>query len=93
MNYRNPCPEISETRSLPPEQAKAAAIEYCIAKYNLPRANPDILIPALLTFADETFETAKTQPNPDGYLYEMIYREILDWQKYLAQALSDRLKK
>lgn len=77
-------------RGMPPEQAKAAAVEYFISKYNMSKANPEILIPALLTFADETFKASESQPNPDGYVYEMIYKETLDWQKYLAQALSDR---
>lgn len=77
-------------RGLPNEQAKAATVEYCISKYNAPKANPEILLPALLAFADKTFQEAETRPDADAYIYEMIYRETLDWQKYLAQALSDR---
>lgn len=77
-------------REMPADQAKAAAVEYFISKYNMPKANPEILLPALLAFGDKVFENSKTESNPNGYIYEMIYRETLDWQKYLAQALSDR---
>lgn len=75
-------------KSLPPEQAKSAFIEYCIAKYLPRKSDWDILNPALLKFADEVFENAKSETDADGYIYEMIYRETLDWQKILAEALS-----
>lgn len=84
--------EVVPFKNLPPEQAKAAAVEYCISKYHPSKADFGILIPALLQFADETFEAAKTKSNPDGYVYEMIYRETLDWQKILAEAISKRIK-
>lgn len=84
--------EVVPFKSLPPEQAKAAAVEYCISKYHPHKADLNVLRPALLRFADETFQTAEGEPNPDAYLYEMIYRETLDWQKFLAKALSDRTR-
>lgn len=84
--------EVVPFKNLPPEQAKAAAVEYCISKYNPSKADSGILIPALLRFADETFEAANSQSNPDAYIFEMIYRETLDWQKTLAEALSKRNK-
>lgn len=79
-------------KELPPDQAKAAFLEYCVAKYSHGDADWSVLKPALLKFADKVFEDSKSQSNPDGYVYEMIYRETLDWQKYLAQAISDRAK-
>ncbi|MGO7273914.1 hypothetical protein ACCT18_01250 [Rhizobium ruizarguesonis] len=77
-------------KDLPPEQAKAAFFEYCVAKFAPRHADLSILNPALLQFADKVFEDSKSQSNPDGYVYEMIYRETLDWQKFLAEALSGR---
>lgn len=77
-------------KDLPSEQAKAAFIEYCVAKYSHNDADWNVLNPALLKFADRVFEDSKSESNPDGYVYEMIYKETLDWQKYLAHVLSDR---
>lgn len=79
-------------KELPPDQAKAAFLEYCVAKYSHNDADWSVLNPALLEFGDKVFENSKSQANPDGYVYEMIYKETLDWQKYLAQAISDRAK-
>ncbi|MBY5462083.1 hypothetical protein [Rhizobium leguminosarum] len=79
-------------KELPPEQARAAFFEYCVAKYGPSYADWNVLNPALLKFADKVFEDSKAQSNPDGYVYEMIYRETLDWQKFLAEALSNRSK-
>ncbi|WP_107675045.1 hypothetical protein [Agrobacterium sp. LAD9] len=79
-------------KDLPPEQAKAAFFEYCVAKFAPRYADLSILNPALLKFADKIFQDSKLQSNPDGYVYEMIYRETLDWQKFLAEALSNRAK-
>lgn len=79
-------------KDLPPEQAKAAFFEYCVAKFAPRYADLSIMTPALLQFAEKVFEDSKSQSNPDGYLYEMIYRETLDWQKFLAEALSNRAK-
>lgn len=84
--------EVVPFKGLPPEEAKAAAVEYCISKYNPSKADSGIVVRALLQFADETFEAANEQSNPDAYIYEMIYRETLDWQKVLAEALSTRNK-
>jgi len=77
-------------KALPPEQAKSAQVEYCIAKYLPEKTDWKILNDALLKFADETFEAAKTHSDPDGYIYEMIYCETLDWQKFLLKALGER---
>lgn len=79
-------------KELPPEQAKAAFFEYCVAKYSPKYADWSVLNTALLKFADKVFEDSKSQSNPDGYVYEMIYRETLDWQKFLAETLSSRAK-
>ncbi|MGO8024877.1 hypothetical protein [Rhizobium leguminosarum] len=79
-------------KELPPDQAKAAFFEYCVAKYSPQHADWNVLNPALLKFADKVFGDSKSQSNPDGYVYEMIYRETLDWQKFLAEALSNRAK-
>lgn len=79
-------------KDLPPEQAKAAFFEYCVAKFAPRYADLSIMNPALLKFADKVFQDSKLQSNPDGYVYEMIYRETLDWQKFLAEALSNRAK-
>lgn len=79
-------------KDLAPEQAKAAFFEYCVAKYSPTHADWSVLSPALLKFAEKVFEDSKQQSNPDGYVYEMIYRETLDWQKFLAEALSNRSK-
>ncbi|MGO7050105.1 hypothetical protein ACCT07_32375 [Rhizobium johnstonii] len=79
-------------REMPADQAKTAAVEYFISKYNMPKANPEILMPALLTFGDQVLENSKSQADPDRYVYEMICRGTLDWQKYLAQAIADRAK-
>lgn len=76
-------------KDLPSNQAKAAFVEYCVAKFSRIQADWNVLTPALLQFADKVFEDSKSQSNPDGYVYEMIYRETLDWQKFLANALSD----
>lgn len=79
-------------KELPPKEAKAAFIEYCVVKYIPAKAEMGKLVPELLKFADKVFEEAKTHPNPDEYIYEMIYRETLDWQRVLAEALSKRNK-
>lgn len=79
-------------KDLPSDEAKAAFLEYCVAKFNQSYADENVLNPALLKFADKVFDDSKSQSNPDGYVYEMIYRETLDWQKLLANALSDRAK-
>lgn len=79
-------------KELPPEQARAAFIEYCVAKYAPDSADWNAINPALLKFADKVFEDSKSQSQPDHYIYEMIYRETLDWQRFLAEALSKRAK-
>lgn len=77
-------------KELAPAQAKSAFLEYCVAKYSYKDADWNVLNPALLEFGDKVFDNSKAELDPDGYIYEMIYKETLDWQKYLAQALSDR---
>lgn len=84
--------ETMPFKDLPPEQAKAAFFEYCVAKFAPRYADLSIMNPALLKFADKVFQDSKLQSNPDEYVYEMIYRETLDWQKFLAEALSNRAK-
>lgn len=79
-------------KQLPPDQAKAAFFEYCVAKFAPRYADLSILNSALLKFADKVFEESKSQSHPDGYVYDMIYRETLDWQKFLAEALGNRSK-
>ena len=79
-------------KELPPPQAKLAFIEYCVAKYTPNLANWSVLNTALLKFGDEVFENSKLEANSDGYIYAMIYRETLDWQKFLAQAISEKNK-
>lgn len=77
-------------KELPPDQAKAAFIEYCVAKYSHNDADWNVLRPALLQFANNVFEDSKSEANPDGYVFEMIYKETLDcrssWLKRSATA-------
>jgi hypothetical protein len=63
-----------------------------VAKYAPTAADWDLLNRSLLSFGDKVFEDSKSQAKPDQYVYEMIYRETLDWQKFLAKAISDRIK-
>ncbi|MGJ7040916.1 hypothetical protein J2Y63_004184 [Shinella sp. BE166] len=78
--------------SLQTDEARSAFIEYCVAKVMPAQADWSALNTALLKFGDEVFAKSKSQPNPDGYIFEMIYRETLDWQKFLAEAISVQLK-
>ncbi|XKM38250.1 hypothetical protein A4U53_004160 (plasmid) [Rhizobium ruizarguesonis] len=79
-------------KDMPADQAKAAFVEYCVAKYAPGSADWDLLDRSLLGFGDKVFDDSKSQPKPDHYIYEMIYRETLDWQKFLARAISQRVK-
>jgi hypothetical protein len=79
-------------KAMPADLAKAGFVEYCVAKYAPTAADWDLLNRSLLSFGDKVFEDSKSQAKPDQYVYEMIYRETLDWQKFLAKAISDRIK-
>jgi len=79
-------------KAMPADQARAGFIEYCVAKYVPAAADWDLLNRSLLGFGDKVFEDSKLQAKPDQYVYEMIYRETLDWQKFLAKAISERIK-
>lgn len=61
-------------KGLPPEQTKAAAVEYCTSKYSPSKADFNIHSPALLQFADEASANANAmrKADADGYLFEMI---------------------
>jgi len=79
-------------KAMPADLAKAGFVEYCVAKYAPTAADWDLLNRSLLSFGDKVFEDSKSQAKPDQYLYEMIYRETLDWQKFLARAISVRIR-
>lgn len=79
-------------KSLHPDEARPAFIEYCVAKVMPSQADWSVLNASLLKYGDEVFAEANSHSNPDSYVYEMIYRETLDWQKFLAEAISVREK-
>ncbi|TCA26248.1 hypothetical protein [Rhizobium leguminosarum] len=84
--------ETEPFKAMSADQAKAMFVEYCVAKYAPGSADWISLNQGLLSFGDKVFEDSKSQPTPDHYVYQMIYRETLDWQKFLARAISERLK-
>lgn len=79
-------------KSLQADEARSAFIEYCVAKVMPAQADWAVLNTALLKYGDEVFAESKSQADPDGYIFEMIYRETLDWQKFLSEAISVREK-
>lgn len=48
-------------------------------------------IEACSALVTEFSKTARRGPSLIN-VYEMIYRETLDWQKFLARAISERIK-
>jgi len=79
-------------KAMPADVAKAGFVEYCVAKYAPAAADWSLLNRTLLRFGDKVIEDSTSQAKPDQYVYEMIYCETLDWQKFLAKAISDRIK-
>lgn len=75
---------------LPPEQAKIAFREYVISKFFAAEADYVVLYDALREFGEDVFKRSETEANPDAFIYNMIFRETWDWQRYIAADVSSK---
>lgn len=75
---------------LPPEQSKAAFQEYIISKLFSEKADYVVLYDALREFSEDVFRRSETEADPDVFIYNMIFRETRDWQRYIAADISSR---
>ena len=71
---------------LPPDEGRAAIIEYLVWKFLPERADQSKFAPALAAFKVRIFEDAERE-NDDQLPFTMIYACRYDWQCYIADKL------
>lgn len=75
---------------LPPKEGRTAVAEYLVYKFFPHNADETLFSPALTALKRRLFDDAETQPDPDSFIFNMIYCAKYDWQRYIANmSISD----